>query len=166
MLRYFLLLCCLVLPASAQQILSTEPAEITTVQGNRPDPSAVPNVPRLLEAQLRDFAWSAELAWSPEPNYGNIYASRFALRSCQPVGPLTVSGKEENTDTTFRISIRSTQLFPVSPVTVVMDGVTATVSQNVHLACYLQVDFGPRSWVLSVPKKVITLRYKVAFPKA
>ena len=162
MMRLLLLLALLALPAAAQQILSTDPPEVTVIQGNRADPAGVPNVPRLLEAQIKDFAWSAEIAWNPEPNYGNLYASRFTVRSVQPVGALAVGGKEETTDQNYKITIRNTQLFPLSSVMVSADG---TVSQNWQLACYLQVDFGPRSWVLTVPKKTVKLSYKVAFPK-
>lgn len=162
MLRLLLALLLLALPAAAQQVLSTDPAEVVVIAGNKPDPTGVPNLPRLLEAQIRDFVWSAEVAWNPEPNYGNLYASRFTVRSVQPVGALAVGGKEETTDQNYKLTIRNTQMFPLSPVSVTPDG---TVSQNWQLACYLQVDFGPRSWVLSVPRKTVTLKYKVTWPK-
>ncbi|MGE0496027.1 MAG: hypothetical protein AB7S38_42880 [Vulcanimicrobiota bacterium] len=152
-----LLVCLLVGPAAAQQVVDLAPASPLQLQGGTPEqwPKAVADLaPRLVELN-----WKAEVHWAAEPNYGNLRLSRCVVRSCQPVGIISLKGEEGGQK--WSANVRACQFFVSGQPVAQQETGALKITQEGELVAVIAIEYDGKTYALSLPPQKVALSYRI-----
>lgn len=158
MKRVLLVLVCLLMgPAVAQQVVDIAPASPLQLQGGAPEqlPKAVAD----LAPQLAELNWKAEVYWTAEPNYGNLRLSRCAVRSCQPVGIINLKGDEGGQK--WSANVRACQFVMSGQPVAEPEAGALKISQEGELIAVIAIEYEGKTYALSLPSQKVTLSYRI-----